>query len=180
MENLNAVKRPGSVNLTLANKGDQDLYSGSGSVLTFQLEALQDGPVELKDATGWLVGPQGDFVESDCRQGRATRGAADQRDELAQQDFDISITNNALAKDDGSNVSQMIQGGKFDPLFDGVENHDGGSGAGCFELKWSTTTDVVSIDGMKISFKLKEPRAIKDVELVNRLDPKGEVKATAS
>ena len=176
MKNLNTVKRPGSVNLTLANKGDQDLYSGSGSVLTFQLEALQDGPVELKDATGWLVGPQGDFVESDLlAKGELPEAPQTSVHELGQQDFDISITNKALAEDNGSNVSQMIQGGKFDPLFDGVENHDGVQGAGCFELKWSTTTDVVSIDGMKISFKLKEPRALKDVELVNRRDSKGEV-----
>ena len=68
----------------------------------------------------------------------------------------------------------MIQGGKFDPLFDGVRITTAVR-SGCFELKWSTTTDVVSIDGMKISFKLKEPRALKDVELVNRRDAKGEV-----
>ena len=75
------------------------LYSGSGSVLTFQLEALQDGPVELKDATGWLVGPQGDFVESDLlAKGELPEVPQTSVHELGQQDFDISITNKALAE----------------------------------------------------------------------------------
>ncbi len=98
------------------------------------------------------------------------------RVELTQDDFTIKITNKGLPKDeDGTNVTKMIQGGSYGPLFDGVEYHDGNEGKGAFELKWEGKDDIVSIEDMNISFELKEPRALADVQLVNRMNQAGEV-----
>lgn len=172
MENLSGHYTFGdekdSVNIALANKGDKALYSGSEDIVTFELKAKKDAKVALEAQT-WLVGPKQDVIESDGID------LGPEVKELGQDDFNIKITNKALPTDDGTNVTKMIQGGKFDPLFDNVEFHDGHSGPGVFELKWEGNDDIVSIDGMNISFELKQPRPLKDVQLVNRVDKNGQV-----
>lgn len=172
MENLSGHYTFGdekdSVNIALANKGDKALYSGSEDIVTFELKAKKDAKVALEVQT-WLVGPKQDVIESDGID------LGPEVKELGQDDFNIKITNKALPTDDGTNVTKMIQGGKFDPLFDNVEFHDGHSGPGVFELKWGGNDDIVSIDGMNISFELKQPRPLKDVQLVNRVDKNGQV-----
>ena len=89
-------------------------------------------------------------------------------------DFDLTMTNAALPTDDGTNVTQMTQGGTYEPLFDGVEFHDGNSGAGTFEFKWDTETDTVSTP-VTLHFDLKQNRALDNVEIVNRKDAGGTV-----
>ncbi|MDQ9768138.1 hypothetical protein RFZ33_13780, partial [Acinetobacter baumannii] len=73
-----------------------------------------------------------------------------------------------------TNVTQMTQGGTYEPLFDGVEFHDGNSGAGTFEFKWATETDTVSTP-VTLHFDLKQNRALDNVEIVNRKDAGGTV-----
>jgi len=84
--------------------------------------------------------------------------------ELEQGDFDIRVTNEGYPVDDGENVKKLVQQGNYDGLFNG-DNADR-----AFEFKWFI--DAASFDekvGLpaNISFELKKPRALKNVELFN-------------
>ena len=84
--------------------------------------------------------------------------------ELEQGDFDIRVTNEGYPVDDGENVKKLVQQGNYDGLFNG-DNADR-----AFEFKWFH--DAASFDekvGLpaNISFELKKPRALKNVELFN-------------
>ncbi len=181
MENLSVAKTDfvdgkQSVNVAFANRGDKALFNGSETVATFKLKAKKETDVKLPYIS-MLIGPKLDVVElATDENGKLPEQPGGTRVELTQDDFNIKITNKGLPKDeDGTNVSKMIQGGSYGPLFDGVEYHDGLEGKGTFELKWGGEDDVVSIEGMNISFELKEPRALADVQLVNRMNQAGEV-----
>lgn len=181
MENLsvamtNFADGKQSVNVAFANRGDKALFNGSETVATFKLKAKKEADVKLPYIS-MLVGPKLDVVElATDENGNLPEQPGGTRVELTQDDFNIKITNKGLPKDeDGANVTKMIQGGSYGPLFDGVEYHDGNEGKGVFELKWGGNDDVVSIEDMNISFELKEPRALADVQLVNRMNQAGEV-----
>ena len=181
MENLsvamtNFTDGKQSVNVAFANRGDKALFNGSEAVATFKLKAKKETDVKLPYIS-MLVGPKFDVVElATDENGNLPEQPGGSRVELTQDDFNIKITNKGLPKDeDGTNVTKMIQGGSYGPLFDGVEHHDGNEGKGVFELKWGGNDDVVSIEDMNISFELKEPRALADVQLVNRMNQAGEV-----
>lgn len=163
-----------SANIALVNKGDKDLFSGSGAVASFRLKAKKDGKVELP-STAWAVGPQLDYIET-VDDGTITYPDTPKPEsgELAMSDFDLTMTNEALPTDDGSNVTKMTQGGKYDQLFDGVEFHDGSSGAGTFEFKWATETPEVSVP-VTLHFDLKKNRTLDNVEIVNRQSSDGTV-----
>ncbi|MDO4436488.1 MAG: glycoside hydrolase family 31 protein [Coriobacteriaceae bacterium] len=163
-----------SVNISFQNKGDKDLYSGSGAVASFKLKALKDGKVALP-STAWAIGAQLDYIET-VDNGEITYPETPQPEtgELGKGDFNLTMTNEALPKDDGSNVGKMTQAGKYDPLFDGVEFHDGGMGAGVFEFKWGATSDEVSLP-VELHFDLKNNRVLDNVEIVNRKDGAGTV-----
>ena len=163
-----------SVNISFQNKGERDLYSGSGAVASFQLKAKKDGKVELP-STAWAIGPQLDYIETvDNGEISYPEAPKPQSGELAMGDFNLTMTNKALPTDDGTNVTQMTQGGKYDPLFDGVEFHDGGAGSGVFEFKWSATSDIVSLP-VQLHFDLKNNRVLDNVQIVNRKDSVGTV-----
>ena len=163
-----------SVNISFQNRGEQDLYSGTGAVASFQLKAKKAGEVKLP-STAWAMGAQLDYIET-VDDGTINYPDAPEPEagELAMGDFDLTMTNAALPTDDGTNVTQMTQGGTYEPLFDGVEFHDGNSGAGTFEFKWATETDTVSTP-VTLHFDLKQNRALDNVEIVNRKDAGGTV-----
>lgn len=163
-----------SVNISFQNRGEQDLYSGTGAVASFQLKAKKAGEVKLP-STAWAMGAQLDYIET-ADDGTINYPDAPEPEagELAMGDFDLTMTNAALPTDDGTNVTQMTQGGTYEPLFDGVEFHDGNSGAGTFEFKWATETDIVSTP-VTLHFDLKQNRALDNVEIVNRKDAGGTV-----
>lgn len=50
-----------SVNIALVNKGDQELYGGTGEIATFKVRAKRDGRLDF-EWQAWLVGPEQDFV----------------------------------------------------------------------------------------------------------------------
>lgn len=163
-----------SVNISFQNRGEQDLYSGTGAVASFQLKAKKAGEVKLP-STAWAMGAQLDYIET-VDDGTINYPDAPEPEagELAMGDFDLTMTNAALPTDDGTNVTQMTQGGTYEPLFDGVEFHDGNSGAGTFEFKWATETDTVSTP-VTLHFDLKQNRALDNFEIVNRKDAGGTV-----
>ena len=151
-----------SVNIALANKGDKDLYSGTETIATFQLKAKKDCEVNL-DAQAWLIGPKQDFVSSNGSD------LGPEVKELGQADFKITMTNEKLPTDDGTNVKKLIQSNNYDGLFDNNESDNG------FEFKWDIAGN--QQDGKlpeyvmlptTMRFELNEPRALRDVQIVNR------------
>ena len=158
-----------SVNIALANKGDKDLYSGTGDIATFQLTAKRDCEVKL-DAEAWLIGPKQDFVSS--------KGSdlGPEVKELGQDAFKITMTNEKLPTDDGSNVKKLVQSNNYNGLFDNNESDNG------FEFKWDIKEN--QKDGKlpeyvmlptTMRFELNEPRALQDVEILNRASSNGSI-----
>ena len=183
MENLSNNERghADAVHLAFANRGDKDLYEGTGVVATFKLKAKKDGDVKLA-STSWLIGPAGDSVET-VSDGTVTLPDAPAATpaEYGQDAFDITVTNDALTTDDGTNVSKLIQGGKFDPLFDDVKYHDNGSGSGCMELKWNVAEgDPTVHTPLSLHFAFKTPSALDDVTVTNRVDKNGTLRDRGS
>lgn len=166
-----------TVNLALANRGDKDLYAGTGSVISFQLRAVADGPVQL-ESTSWLVGPTFDYIEvADDGTGitlpeKPTPTAS----EYGQDAFDVTVTNDALPTDDGTNAATLLQGGSFNPLFDDVKYHDGSSGSGTLELKWNTAEgDPTVHTPLDLHFTFKNPSVLDDATITNRVDANGSI-----
>ncbi|MDE7036943.1 MAG: hypothetical protein K2O98_03060, partial [Lachnospiraceae bacterium] len=68
MENLTVNKRYADgtayVNLAFANRGDKELYAGSGVLAVITMKALSDITLkdELKCEGIWLIGPEFDMV----------------------------------------------------------------------------------------------------------------------
>ena len=166
MENLSGHYTFGdekdSVNIALANKGDKALYSGSEDIVTFELKAKKDAKVALEAQT-WLIGPKQDVIESDGID------LGPEVKELGQDAFKITMTNEKLPTDDGTNVKKLIQSNNYDGLFDNNESDNG------FEFKWDIADN--QQDGKlpeyvmlptTMRFELNEPRALRDVQIVNR------------
>lgn len=79
------------------------------------------------------------------------------------------MTNEKLPTDDGTNVKKLIQSNNYDGLFDNNESDNG------FEFKWDIAGN--QQDGKlpeyvmlptTMRFELNEPRALRDVQIVNR------------
>ena len=154
-----------SVNIALANKGDQELYAGSEDIATFQLTAKRDCEVTL-DSQAWLIGPAQDFVAAG--EGEVTPPVDEVR-EIGQDGFAITMTNEKLPEDDGANVEKLVQQNGYEGLFDGDE------GANGFEFKWDIADN--QQDGKlpeyvmlptTMHFELKRPVVMRDVQIVNR------------
>lgn len=152
-----------SVNIAMANKGNKKLYNGSENIATFQLKAKKDCEVKL-ESEAWLVGPTQDFITA----GDGSEVLPEVK-ELGQDAFNITMTNDKLKSDDGTNVSKLIQQDNYDGLFDNNESDNG------FEFKWDVDSN--HQDGKlpeyvmlptTMHFELKEPRALQDVQIVNR------------
>lgn len=166
-----------SVNLAFANRGDQALYSGSGPVASFKLRALADGLVELP-STSWLVGPAMDFKEAQS-DGKVALPEAPTSEaaKYGQDTFDITMTNQILTSDDGSNAGKLLQNANgYAPLFDG--NLD----AGEFEFKWDIAQNQVNgalpdyvMLPTTLHFAFKQPSTLKNVEILNRKGGNGTV-----
>ena len=175
MENLSVAKSgytdgTQSVNLAFENRGDKKLYAGTGVVASFKLRARADGAVKLS-STAWLVGPTLDFKETT---GDGTVKFPDaptqSAGEYGQDAFDITVTNDELATDDGSNAGKLLQNANgFAALFDGNES------AGEFEFKWDIGAN--HVDGKlpsyvklptTMGFAFKTPSELSSVEVLNR------------
>lgn len=145
-----------SVNIALANRGDKNLWNGSEDVATFQLTAKKDCEVNL-ESQAWLIGPTQDFITADA-------DPAPVVEELKQDAFNISITNEGYPTDDGKNVERLVQQNNYDGLFNGNDNDR------AFEFKRFTDAETFDTKvGLpaNLTFELKEPRTLKNVELFN-------------
>lgn len=151
-----------SVNIALVNRGDKDLYNGSEDVVTFKLTAKKDCELTL-DNQAWLVGPKQDFLTD--------KDVDEQIFELKQAELKITMTNDELKDDDGSNVGKLIQNGSYDGLFNDKEGDNG------FEFKWDMDANFDYTTGKlpeyvklptTMHFELKEPKVLRDVQIINR------------
>lgn len=177
MENLSIDKTFGdgtsAVNLAFANSGDKDLYSGTGVLASFKLRAKRDVDAVSLKSTSWLIGPTYDSVEvvSDGSAPELPAVPEPEAGEYGQDAFgSITITNDILSEDDGTNVSRLIQQKNYNGLFDGGETGND------FEFLWDVsnnwTEDGFLPDYVKLpttmTFTFAQPSVLDNVEIVNR------------
>ena len=160
-----------SVNIALANRGDKNLWNGSEDVATFQLTAKKDCEVNL-DSQAWLIGPTQDFITSTGSE------VLPEVKEVSQEQFGITMTNDILTTDDGTNVEKLVESKKYDGLFNGKE----GDADNDFEFKWDLGYNYVNgklPDYVKLPttmhFELKDPMVLRDVQILNRKNSNGSV-----
>ncbi len=144
MEDLsvNKVYEDGTayVNLAYANRGDKDLYSGTGTLAAITMKAKEDVVVTAAmELTGLnFIGPDYAVVAAEATSGpvmpELSEGTTTEysRDDIAE----ITITNEVLTEDDGTNVSAIIQQESFEGLFDGTIGRD-------FEFLWDIENNYV-------------------------------------
>lgn len=171
MENLSRVKQTytdghGTVNIAFANRGDKALYSGSRALATFQLKAKKAGSIasmlDLSQKT-MTVGPTGTVIERTYEHGFDESSIPTPEDVvLSQSDLNLTITNEALPTDDGSNVETLIQQKNFDGLFNGSDARD-------FEYTWVTDGSSWSAETHKvpvtIHMGLKTPTPLRSLRV---------------
>ena len=161
------------LNMAFANRGDKDVYNGSGVVATITMMAKQDiavaDAVDLSKVT--LIGPDFSFVESDVANAPEIPEIPDITKTYYEfDDFNISMTNEYFPEDDGTNVEKLIQGGSYDSyatLFNGSFGRE-------FEFLWDVESNYV--DGkfpeyvklpMTLHFDLKTPSKLNEVSVFN-------------
>lgn len=170
-----------TINLAFANRGDAKLFNSTGVVASFKLKAKTAGKVELP-STSWLVGPACDALEF-VSDGTVTMPGVPQptKSEYGRDAFDITMTNDELPTDDGTNVEKLIQQKSYDGLFD---NNEGGND---FEFLWNYGPNW--IDGKMptyvklpatMTFAFKTPSKLDSVEVVNRNGGNGTVQKIKS
>ena len=182
MENLSREKvqfvdGTQTINLAFANRGDGKLYNGTGAVASFKLKAKTAGKVELP-STSWLIGPACDALEF-ASDGTVTMPDVPQPTvaEYGQDAFNITMTNDELTTDDGTNVEKLIQQKSYNALFD---NNEGDNG---FEFLWNWTDNWDSEGKLPsyvklpttMTFAFKTPSKLDSVEVVNRNGGNGTV-----
>ncbi len=135
----NIVNEDGTayINHNAINMGDKPLVNGTKVLSTITLQALEDitlnDVIDEKDpnfvmdlSTVTIMGPDFSFIN--CKQGNK------KNIKYGYNDFNITLTNEFLPKDDGTNVNKLIQDGsqeKYETLFNGKGGRE-------FELLYST------------------------------------------
>lgn len=129
------------INHNAVNMGDQALISGSKVLATITMRATE--AVDLSDLSiidlskATLMGPDFSVKESkvvtevDIPDIPTTTTT-----EYGQDAFTITMTNDVLTTDNGSNVSTIVQTGSYAGLFDGSYGRD-------FEFTWDTGSTVL-------------------------------------
>lgn len=122
------------INHNAVNMGDQALINGSKVLATITMTATES--VDLSDtsiidlSTVTLMGPDFSVKESQVVSDVVIPDIpTETTTEYGQDAFTITMTNDVLTEDDGSNVSTIIQQGSYAPLFDGNYGRD-------FEFTW--------------------------------------------
>ena len=167
------------VNLAFANRGDKALYSGSGTLATVTVKAKKALSLSGTDAidltAGMLIGP--DYsTEGTVLQGTLESPVVQQK--YQQSDFAITMTNEKLPTDNGTNVSSMIQQGSYNGLFDGNKGRD-------FEFKWDIQQNFDNTGALPayvtlpvtLHFNLKKPGTLRKLVVYNANKANGYVTA---
>ena len=182
MENLSREKvqfadRTQTINLAFANRGDGKLYNGTGAVASFKLKAKTAGKVELP-STSWLIGPACDALEF-ASDGTVTMPDVPQPTvaEYGQDAFNITMTNDELTTDDGTNVEKLIQQKSYNALFDNNEGDNGFEFLWNWNANWDSEGKLPSYVKLPttMTFAFKTPSKLDSVEVVNRNGGNGTV-----
>ena len=150
------------------------VISGNQTLSTITLKAKQD--ITLNDITN-VKDP--DFVidlndaiiiGGDHSYIKATKDDGSTSDEkvMEQSEFNLTMTNNVLKSDDGSNVTKITQGGTYDGLFNGAQGRD-------FEFKWDVEANHDESGNLPefvtlpttLHMELKAPKYITNVKVYN-------------
>ena len=169
----NAVYDDGTayVNHNAINMGDQPLVNGSKVLATITMRAKAD--IDLSDtdvidlSTVTLMGPDFSVKESKVvNEVEIPEVPTETTVEYGQDAFNITMTNDVLTSDDGSNVGTIVQNGSADgysKLFDGGYGRD-------FEFTWDTG-DTVLPEGQilptTMHLEMKTPSKMSTIEVYN-------------
>ena len=166
----NAVYDDGTayINHNAVNMGDQPLVNGSKVLATITLRAkdnidvINSDVIDLSSAT--LIGPDYSIKESKVvTDVEIPDIPTTTTKEYGQNDFTITMTNDVLKTDDGSNVSAIVQTGSYSGLFDGNYGRD-------FEFKWDTGQTVLP-EGQKLPttmhLAMNNPAPMSTIEVHN-------------
>ena len=156
------------VNHNAINMGDEPLVSGSKVLATITMRAKE--AVDLNDAkvidlsTVTLIGPDFSVKESKIvDEVEIPDIPTTTTIEYGQNAFDITMTNDVLTEDDGSNVSTIIQQKSYNGLFDNSYSRD-------FEFIWDMGENVLP-DGAKLPttmhFAMKTPSKMSTIQVHN-------------
>lgn len=156
------------VNHNAINMGDQPLVNGSKVLATITMRAKE--AVDLNDAkvidlsTATLIGPDFSVKESKIvDEVEIPDIPTETTTEYGQDVFDITMTNDVLTTDDGSNVSTIIQQGSYDGLFNNEYGRD-------FEFIWDMGDNILP-DGAKLPttmhLAMKTPSKMSTIEIHN-------------
>lgn len=169
----NAVYDDGTayVNHNAINMGDQPLVNGSKVLATITMRAKAD--IDLSDtkvidlSTVTLMGPDFSVKESKVvNEVDIPDVPTETTVEYGQDAFDITMTNDVLTTDDGSNVEEIVQYGStngYNGLFDGSYGRD-------FEFVWDTGETILPVGQIlptTIHFALKTPSKMSTIEVHN-------------
>lgn len=161
-------------NLALANVGDQRLFDGSGILVSLKFKALtnvvlNDDTINLKQVG--LIGPDFSYLVSKVNTDVEIPDIPNKTTLIYPQDaFDITMTNDELTSDDGSNVNSLIQTNSYNGLFNGQFNRD-------FEFKWDHSSN--HVEGKlpsyvkvptTIHFSFKNPSVLDSVSVFSGSD----------
>lgn len=177
MKNLtkNKIHNDGSadVNVAFANMGNQETYSGTGVIATITMKATEDVTIsnDVMDLSqAMLIGPEYDLIVSENSAEPAfpdiTTGESENY--IYGTDFTMTITNDELPDDDGTNVEKLIQQNNYNGLFNKTFGRD-------FEFKWDIdgnkvpVTEKVSPVTMPLTLHmaLNEEKAVDSVKVYN-------------
>ncbi len=136
MTNLSVAT--GYLTVSFGNRGDKALINGSHTLGTITLRAREAGET-LKLTESMLIGPDNSLKICTNEAGEMPEvPPATTTMKYGQSDFNITMTNDALPTDSGTNVNTLIQQNSYDGLFNG--NKD--SANRDFEFKWDTGSGV--------------------------------------
>lgn len=138
------------VNLAYVNRGNKPVYEGSGILATITMKAKTNltnvaEAIELNKVT--LIGPNHNEVVTNTDETPEIPDVpVETTKEYTLNDFNITMTNDVLTTDDGTNVNKILQAGGYDALFNGTNGRE-------FEFKWSAQ----SADAEKLPAYVKVP-----------------------
>lgn len=168
--NINNGDGTAYINHNAINMGDQPLVNGSKVLATITMRAKAD--VNLNDASVidlssvTLMGPDFSVKESKVVTDiEIPEVPTTTTTEYGRNDFTITMTNDVLTTDDGTNVGTIVQTGSYDSLFNGTYGRE-------FEFTWYYTgSDNKLPDGQKLPttmhLVMNDPRPISTIQVHN-------------
>lgn len=162
-----------TLNMAFLNKGDKALVSGNHTIATITMKAKQDINLKTKAAdsflhieNGILIGPNFSTVEAKINETPEIPVAPDAKDTIMKEsDLNLTLTNEFLPTDDGTNVEKLIHGKEYSGLFNGGTDDNG------FEFFWNIEDEYKEecvVLPVTLHAALKEEQTLSKINLFNR------------